>query len=64
MRITLEETVGFEFSNNTLRKVTIEVDRDDCTIDEMMDDLIKPALLAMTFTKKSIADYFDDEDEE
>ena len=64
MRITLEETVGLEFSNHTLRKVTIEVDRDDCTIDEMMDDLIKPALLAMTFTEKTIADYFDDEDEE
>ena len=47
MRITLEHTGDFHGYDN--RKVIIEVVSDELNITEMWEDLIRPALLGMTF---------------
>ena len=63
MRITLEETEQNDTSVPN-RKVMIEYQTDDMDIYEFYENLIKPALLAMTFTEQTIEDVFEKKLEE
>jgi len=47
MKLTLEQP-------SYARSVTIEVGSDDLTISEVWEDLIKPALLAMSYHPKNV----------
>lgn len=51
MRLTLEPT-GYDMplANQPLRpRIVIEIDSDDLTLAALLDDLIKPALLALQY---------------
>jgi len=48
MKLTLEQP-------SYARQVTIEVGSDDLTISEVWEDLIKPALLAMSYHPNTVA---------
>ena len=63
MRITLEET---EKNHTSIpnRKVMVEYQTDDMDIYEFYENLIKPALLAMTFTEQTIENAFENKLEE
>jgi len=56
MKITIELT-----RNKVFNKVTIETESDHLTIHEVMQELIKPALLAWGFQPGSINEYIDEE---
>ena len=58
MRITLEETEQNDIIYPN-RKVMIEYQTDDMDIHEFYENLIKPALVAMTFSEKTIEDVFE-----
>jgi hypothetical protein len=59
MKLTLEPT-GPPGPHRHL-KVTVETNHDDHTIDEVIDNVVVPALLAWGFTQKTIDNYLDDE---
>ena len=42
------------------QEITIENEHDDLSIDNIMQDLIRPLLLAAGFQPKSIAEYFEE----
>lgn len=56
MKITLEPT-----HNKSLSKVTIEIPYDPCGIESVMQNLIKPALLAWGFQPSNINEYIEEE---
>ena len=66
MRLTLEHTGDFHGHDN--RRVVIEIPRDDLSISETWEDLIRPALLGMTYSEEVVdgllADYSVTPDEE
>ena len=63
MRITLEETEQDNI-NCPNRIVMVEYQTDEMGIYEFYENLIKPALLAMTFTEQTIENAFENKLEE
>lgn len=63
MRITLQETEQDDI-NCPSRKVMVEYHTDEMDIYEFYENLIKPALLAMTFTEQTIENAFENKLEE
>jgi len=63
MRITLEETEQDNI-NCPNRIVMVEYQTDEMDIYEFYENLIKPALLAMTFTEQTIENAFENKLEE
>jgi hypothetical protein len=57
MKITLEPTELDQSPQNLHPKVTVETCYDDITIDEIMENLIIPALLGIGFQKETIDKY-------
>ena len=55
MKLTLEQP-------SYARQVTIEVGSDDLTIDEVWEDLIKPALLALSYHPNTVDGLVGDQD--
>jgi hypothetical protein len=59
MKITIKPTEKQIFSPLcTHPTVTVEMPQDDLTIEEMIDNLIIPALLGMGFQQETIDAYF------
>ena len=54
MRIILQET---EPSGHPCRRADISITTDDLSLPELWDALIKPALLAMSFTDRAVAEF-------
>lgn len=61
MKLTLEPTHNKETHNKDLLKVIIETPCDYLDIHDLMQDVIKPALLAWGFQPKSINEYIEQE---
>lgn len=55
MRVTLETTDG---TNKYQRKTTIEIPEDDLTINDIVEELLKPALLGFGFHQEVLDIYF------
>jgi hypothetical protein len=56
VRLTIEETNTGPFIKGN-RKIIIEAPGDDRSMSEMIDDLIRPALLAMGFHPDTVNKY-------
>lgn len=46
-----------------LHGVSVEVGHDDLTIDDVMSDLVRPALLGFSFAEKTVGRCFGEEEE-
>ena len=62
MKIIFEETEDNHHDGK--RKVEIEWSSDDMTIWEFREKLLEPALLAWTYGEETIAELFNEKDEE
>lgn len=60
MRIILEHTDVQ--SGESTRKAIIEVGHDDLSLPEMWEELIRPALIAMTFSPECVDSLFEKEE--
>ena len=62
MKITLESTEhDINLSLSTKRLVSIEVDDDNLTMDRVIDELVKPVLIAYGFHPKTVEEAIPDE---
>jgi hypothetical protein len=61
MRLILEETVQNKFGSRGLRRAEISVDYDDLTVDDVLYDLVKPAMIAMTYSPENLNEYLPEE---
>jgi hypothetical protein len=59
MRLTLEPTECSPFGQSH-PKITIEVPGDDRNMEEMVDDLIRPLLLAFGFHPETVYKHFEE----
>jgi len=59
MKITLEPSETNLPVDQQHPKVSIEIPYDDCDMQQMIENLIIPALLGMGFKKETISDYFE-----
>jgi hypothetical protein len=57
VRLTIEETNTGPFIKGN-RKIIIEAPGDDRSMSEMIDDLIRPALLALGFQQSTVDEHF------
>tara|TARA_R110000796_G_scaffold131537_1_gene247070 strand:+ start:66 stop:251 length:186 start_codon:yes stop_codon:yes gene_type:complete len=60
MKITLEPTYPSFEASTTSPTVIIELPFDDLDIEEVMDHLIKPALISYGFLSETIDTYFEE----
>ena len=44
---------------NSYSEITIQVDRDELSVEDMFDNLIKPMLFAAGYSEASITEYFE-----
>lgn len=52
MRLTIEDTTDFHDDNK--RKIAIEVAHDDLTMDDMIEQFIRPILYSLGYIKETI----------